>query len=74
MNLQAGNQRKTWMSSFLHGAYSLFKVKISIDCPLISFVGGRTRSAGSLSNCFQPPFVLHGIIYWNSLEESTKDY
>lgn len=73
MNLQGWKSKENLDELLLAWSYSLFKVEISIDCPLISFVGRRTRSAGSLSNCFQPPFVLHGLIYWNSLEESTKD-
>lgn len=58
----------------LHGAYSLFKVELSINHQLIFSVSGRKKSAGSLSSCFRPPFVLPRLIYQNSLEESTKDY
>lgn len=54
-----------------HGAYSLFKVEISIDYQFIC--KWKKKSAGSLSSCFHPPFVLHWLIYQNSLEESTKD-
>lgn len=58
----------------LHGAYSLSKVELSINHQLIFSVSGRKKSAGSLSSCFRPSFVLPRLIYQNSLEEGTKDY